>query len=223
MTVKKLFHLAQTAFVWCFIMIALLACGPAKPGIYKGDEIPSGVKNKLRNLNTELLSALKANDPERQELLMNQELINDKGNRLRIAEHISNRMKLGDYSLLADYYIVNQVIKREDSDNAEFSGTNLIKERGLGINNFDLSIYRQAEEMYMALFIPKKASEQWLVSAIYSKYDYGWKISRLELSPYAENGRTAPELMKQAKEQLKNGYWLDASNTASYAVNCGLE
>lgn len=210
----------KSALILLFLVLILQACGPEKPGIYKNEQIPNGVRNKLHQLNAELLPALKANDPEQQELLMAKELIDDKGERLKTAEHISNCMKEADYSLMSEYYIVSQLVKRPGHDDAEFIGPSKINERGLGINNFDLSIYRQAQEMYMALFVPKLAMQKWLVTVVYCKYNYGWKVSRMELGPYAENGLTAPQLMQKAKEQLKNNYWLDASNTASFAVNC---
>jgi hypothetical protein len=211
MNSKTITPLVSSAFAFCFILL-LQACSPAKPGIYKNDQIPSGTRSKLHDLNADLLSALKTNIPQTLEMMMSQELIDDRHERLTTTEQISIRMKTGDYSLMSEYYIVNQP--------GLDKGKNIIHERDLGINNFDLTFNRGAHEMYIALFTAKTAPQKWMITATYHKYDYGWKVDKLEINPYAENGKTAPELMEQAKEQLKNGYWLDASNTASFAVNC---
>ncbi len=201
--------------VFLFLIILLPSCNTSqKPGIYKGEKIASGTRDKLHKLNDELLSALKTNNPEDLELLMSQGMIDDRHKRLVTTEEISIRMKTGDYSLMSEYYIVNPP--------KATSASSTIKERDMGINNFDLTFAKatDADEMYVALFTAKKAMQKWLITAIYNKYNYGWKVDKLEVQPYAENGLTAPELMEKAKEQLKKGYWLDGSNTASYAVNC---
>lgn len=198
-----------------FFIILLSACNNTqKPGIYKGDQISSGTRSKLHKLNDDLLAALKTNNPEDLELLMSQAMIDDRHNRLVTTEEISIRMKSGDYSLMSEYYMV--------ADPKVTSATNTIKERDLGINNFDLTFAKstEASEMYVAFFTAEKAMQKWLVTAIYNKYNYGWKVDRLEVKPYAENGMTAPELMEKAKALIKDGYWLDGSNTASYAKNC---
>lgn len=198
-----------------FFIMLLPACNTSqKPGIYKGNQIASGTRDKLHKLNDELLAALKINNPEGIELLMSQEMIDNRHERLVTTEEISIRMKTADYSLMSEYYIVNPP--------KATSATSIIKERDMGINNFDLTFAKatDANEMYVALFTAKKAMQKWLITAIYNKYNYGWKVNKLEVQPYAENGLTAPELMEKAKEQIKNGYWLDGSNTASFAVNC---
>lgn len=208
MTIKP----TSTLFCCLFLSIALLfqACKPPRPGIYKNDQIPSGTAGKLHSINAELLSALKVNDVERLEILMSQDMIADR-DRLSTSEHISNHMKDADYSLLAEYYIVRDTTIKP---------AGVLKERDMGINNFNLEYNVPMRETYIALFTPKSAPQKWLISAVYDKYDYGWKLSQLEFNPYAENGHTAPELIEQAKEQLKKKYYLDASNTASYAKNC---
>lgn len=197
------------AILFSGIILLLQACGPDKPGTYKNDQIPSGTASKLHSLNNALLTALKANDPEGMENLMSQELI---ANRewMSTSERASNHMKEADYGLLFEYLIVNEPVP----------DSGVIKERNLGVNNFDYTYSRGVPETYIAFFTAKSAPQKWLITALYNKYDYGWKISSLEFNLYAENGLTAPESAKHAAELLKKGYWLDASNTASFAVNC---
>lgn len=201
-----------------FLLISQ-ACKPSQPGIYKNDQIPSGTASKLHTINTELLSALKVNDVERLENIMSQELIADR-ERLSTAEHISNHMKDADYSLMAEYYIVKDTTAAGTGKDTPDKHAGTIQERDMGINNFDLQYTAPTGESYIALFTPKSAPEKWLISAVFDKYDYGWKLSQLDFNLYAENGRTPAELMELAQEQLKKKYYLDASNTASFAKNC---
>jgi hypothetical protein len=193
-----------------FIVVILSGCSKNKPGIYKDNLIPSGTRSELHSFDDELLSALKKNVTEGLEMLMSQEYIDSRAERMKVCEEISIRMKQADYSLMKEYYVFNPVV----------SGNVTVQERNLGIGNCDLTFNRGTQEMCVAFFTPKTASQKWLITAYIYKYDYGWKVNNLEISPYAENGKTAPELIAQAKELAKKSYWLDASNTASYAVKC---
>lgn len=218
MTVKSILNLFKYLFIGLFFCFSQ-ACKQAEPGVYKNDRIPSGIANKLHPLNKDLLSALKVNDLDRLELLMSQELIADR-ERLSTAEHISNHMKDADYSLLMDYYIVKDTTAAGTGKDTPDKHAGVIQERDMGINNFDLQFTAPTGESYIALFTPKSATQKWLITAVYDKFSYGWKLSLLEFNPYAENGRTAPELTEESKRLLKKKYYLDASNTGSYAKNC---
>lgn len=192
------------------ITLVLQSCGPDKPGVYRNEQIPSRTASTLHGLNASLLSALKANDPEALENLMSEEMIANR-DRLTTSEHASNHMKDADYSLMLEYLVVNDPIQPD-------SGT--IKERSLGVSNFDYVYSKAQHETYIAFFTPKNAPQKWLITATYNKLDYGWKISSLEFNPYAENGRTAPELAKYAADLFQKGDWTDTYITSTCALNC---
>jgi hypothetical protein len=59
-----------------------------------------------------------------------------------------------------------------------------------------------------------------MISAIYCKYSYGWKLSHLALDQYTMNGKTAPELYKQAREARDKKYLLDALDNIEMAKTC---
>lgn len=217
MTIKPNLTLLSSLFLSTILF--LQACKPPQPGVYKNDQIPSGTASKLHDINTELLSALKLNDIERLENVMSPDMITDR-ERLSTSERISNHMKEADYSLMAEYYIVKDTTVTPKGKNAPDKHAGIIQERDLGINNFNLPYTAPTGESYIALFTPKSAPQKWLITAIYDKFSYGWKLSVLQFNPYAENGRTPAELIEQAKAQLKKKYYLDASNTASFAKNC---
>lgn len=206
MSIKKIFPQLSMAVLFCLI---LQSCGPSKPGFYKTDDMGFMQKRTLHGLNNELLIALKNGVPDAQEKLMSQEYIDDRVNRMKVSAEATIRMKWGDYALHSEYLVIA----------AADTGNTKVKERDMGINNFNLQVPTRTKEMYVAQFTTN-APQSWMLTAIYSKLDYGWKIDALEISPYTENGKTAPELMVYAKDLLKKGAYLDANNAMACAANC---
>jgi len=206
MSIKKIFPQLSIAVLFCLV---LQSCGPSKPGFYKTDDMGFMQKRTLHGLNNELLIALKNDVKDAQEKLMSQEYIDDRVNRMKVTAEATQRMHWGDYELHNEYLVIH----------AADTGSTIIKERGLGINNFNLQVPVRTKEMYIAQF-NTKSPESWMITATYSKLEYGWKIDALEISPYAENGKTAPELFAQAKELLNKGSYLDANNAMACASNC---
>jgi hypothetical protein len=139
---------------------------------------------------------------------MSKDLIQDNG-KLRLIELCSNHLKDGNYVLLDEYYVVNK-----DKGDKTLESTNE------GINNYRLKYNAETREMYMAFFIPKDIPNKYMISATYCKYDYGWKISHLEVNPYTFNGKTAPELFDLAKKEYEKKYYLNALNNVQLAQNC---
>ncbi|WPU94891.1 hypothetical protein SNE25_05075 [Mucilaginibacter sabulilitoris] len=74
----------------------------------------------------------------------------------------------------------------------------------------------------MAFFVPKgiDIANKYMITAIYCKYNYGWKLGALTVNRYTINGKTGPELLKQAKEFYDKGYLIDALNTTESALYC---
>jgi aminopeptidase N len=53
-----------------------------------------------------------------------------------------------------------------------------------------------------------------MISLVYAKFDYGWKLARMNLQPYTVNNKTAPQLYALAvKANQENHY----SNTETFA------
>ncbi|PTQ99729.1 hypothetical protein C8P68_102558 [Mucilaginibacter yixingensis] len=207
MFVKIPLHYLRLSVVALFV-VALQSCGPGKPGIYKGAQIPGGMQSKMHGLDNDLLEALKANNNDKLEGMMSSELIAAGHERMRTAEQISYHMQTGDYVLSKEYYIVNQT-----------RGLDTLRERNEGVNNFDLIYERTAPEMYYVFFTPK-TPQKWQVTALFCKLSYGWKLCDLELNLSADNGLTAPQLMAQAKKQFDQGEWLEGLNSAGMAEDC---
>ncbi|HTD40019.1 MAG TPA: hypothetical protein VK671_05325 [Mucilaginibacter sp.] len=195
-------------FSLLFISAVLVSCKPHEPGTWKNEKIEAGAREDFHKLNDRVLEGLKENSRLKMDGLMSRDLIQDPG-RLRLIELCSNHLKDGNYTLMDEYYVVH----KDRGDKTLQSGS-------VGINNYSLKYNAETREMYMAFFIPKDIPNKYLISAIYCKYDYGWKITHLEVSPYTFNGKTAPELFDFAKDMYAKKYLLDALNDAQSAQAC---
>lgn len=202
-TLFKLFSLLLIASLF-------VSCKPHEPGTWKNDKIESGARGDFHKLNDQVMEGLKANDHLKMDALFSRDLLQSTG-RLRLIELCSNHLKDGAYELLDEYYVVHKD-----------HGAKTIQSQNEGIKNYSVGYQPETREMYFAFFVPKDIPNKYLLSVIYSKYDYGWKISHLEVSPFTFNGKTAPELFDLAKEMYAKKYLLDALTDAQLAQSCAV-
>ena len=191
----------------CLILM-LTACKPPSPGIWKDGKISSWNRSKFHDMNKEALGDLKANNLKSIKLMLSKDLI-DETNTERQVEMISNRLTDDEYVPLAEYYVVNRY---KDADTVPATGEN--------VNRYGLQYPETATEMYFAFFVPRKSDNKYLVSLIYAKLDYGWRITEMDVSPYTINGRTGPELYELGKSQYAKKHLTAALNTLALAVTC---
>jgi hypothetical protein len=208
MTKPKLSAIRLLAFL--LIIFTLPSCEPTQPGSWKNDQISNIDREKFHKLNDELFARLKINDEKKLEDIMSKEFI-DNASKNRLIELVSNRVKAADYTVLDEYYTVNQYM---DGDTVKTSHTN--------INSYSVIYQGITHQMYLAFFVPKNKTiaNQDMITAVYCKYDYGWKLNILDVRPYLINGKTAPELYQQAKQSYGKNHLIDAFNTASSAIVC---
>ncbi len=187
-------------------MLLLQSCSH-EPGVWRNDEIQNGLRKDLHKLNDELLTALKAGDPKQMDEMLSAELL-ESGQLYREAHLLSLRMKNDTYKLLADFYIVHE--KR---------GLNQV-DGNIDGNKFTLSYDALMQDMYIAMFVPQKAVEKMMITAVYYKYNYGWKLFLLNEGRYTENNQTAPQLLKRALSQYNKHQLVDAVLTTNMAHDC---
>jgi len=178
------------------------------PGVWKNGKIAAGKRSDFHELTDDALNWLKANNFKRMKFIMSKELNQDRYTEQTI-EHISNYLNDNKYALFDEYYIVN---KYNDVDTVNSDNNN--------INHYMLQYHNPQREMYIAFFLPATAANKWMISLVYSKFDYGWKISELDVGPYTFNGKTGPELYKLAKDNYSKNYLIDAVNNTALANTC---
>jgi hypothetical protein len=156
------------------------------------------------------MAGLKANDRLQMDPLFSRDMLQSTG-RLRLIELCSNHLKDGAYALMDEYYVVHKD-----------SGAKTIQSLDEGIKNYSVGYQADTREMYFAFFVPKDIPNKYLISVIYNKYDYGWKINHLEVSQFTFNGKTAPELLDLAKDMYAKKYYLDALSNSQLAQLCAV-
>jgi len=192
-------------FSFFLLVVALQSCLNDKPGYWKNDEISSGKRSDFNDLNKQLFASLKADDNKQLGFIESQELLADSYMNRQV-ELISNSLKTENYKLLDEYYVVNK-----------YKTFDTIYAAPKGVNAHKLIYSGTAREMYIAFFVNKAAKDKWLITATYSKYSYGWKLSDLDFAMYTINGKTAPELFEQAKAKYAKNYLVEATNTMQLA------
>lgn len=190
------------------LVFSLQACSPPKPGTYKNDEISSGKRSDFHNLNTEALKYIKANSLKELQLMMSKELMDNPGNERQV-ELMSNRLTDNPYDIVEEYYVVG---KHKAKDSLPATGTD--------VNRHALKYDTTAAETYYVFLAPKQSDNKYMISLVYSKLSYGWKITRMDLAEYTADGKTGPELVKLAKEEYAKKYLVNAVNNLALAMQC---
>jgi len=180
----------------------------SEPGVWKNEKINANIRADFHSRNEEIIGDIKLNQIKKVKLFLSPELNQDNSTE-SLVEHLSNRLNDNKYQLLDEYYLVNKYI---DADT--------VKTAGAGINSYSLIFPEPAREMYVSMYLPKDGENKYLISVVYSKLNYGWRVTGLEAEPYTFNGETSPELFNRAKAAYNKGYLIDAVNTAALAVTC---
>jgi len=196
----------KTALV-CTLVILIEACARTVPGSWKNDKIGSGRQSDFHELNNEVLQYLKANDTKGLKRDLCKEMI-DQNNDVQV-EKISHHLADEPYTLLDEYYVVH---KYKDTDTVRIESGN--------INRYNVLYPYVTTEMYFAFFVPKKLNDSYMISLVYGKFDYGWKIVKLDIAPYTINGKTAPELYALARQQYGKNQYQAALNNVTLAISC---
>ncbi|RKR85204.1 hypothetical protein BDD43_5466 [Mucilaginibacter gracilis] len=204
------FSILYVRFLAILLMAAALqGCGPGQPGVYKNEAIKSSKRDEFHKLNNQLLDAIKANKVYAVEDLLSKELLaNDEYK--RTVELANVQSQLGNYLLLDEYYIVSD--KPSDKHKLDTKATDGTR--------YKLYCATATEEMYIAFMAPKNQADKYMLTVVYCKYNYGWRINNLELQPYTIMGKTAPELYKIALKNYNKGYNIDAFTYLQLADKC---
>jgi hypothetical protein len=191
-------------FAFFALIIILQSCTEDKPGYWKNEQIKASKREDLHQLNTGVLQDIKDNNLKHLQYMMSKELIDDKISAQRQMDHISNYLSTNDYSIFDEYYVIN---KWKNSDTIK-------------TNRYNLIYGGVAREMYMVFFLPKTGNNKWMITFVYGKFDYGWKLSQLDVEPYAINGKTAPQLFKLAKQEYAHNYFSNTATNMNLASIC---
>lgn len=199
----------SVGFYTILSLTIMAGCDTDKPGIYKNNDINKSEHERFQKLNVQLLDAVKANKPAEVENMMSKELLETEGNR-RTLELINLHIQSGKYAMLDEFYIVNDtdyIIKPINT--VAMDGT-----------KYNLHCPLTSLESYIAFIVPQSKGDKFMLTAVYNKYDYGWRLTALNFKPYTMAGKTAPQLCLKALEEYNKGYLVDAYLTMRLANTC---
>jgi len=205
MTVR--IHPLLKLFLFLTLLFILPGCYRSS-GEWKNEQINGDVRADFHARLEELITVIKFNQIKRVRAILSRELNSDDYTE-SLVDHLSNRFNDDNYSLFDEYHIISK-----------FTDDDTVKATGYDINRYGLIYPQPAHEMYVAFYLPKKMKNAWLISIIYSKLDYGWRVTSLDAEHYTINGKTGPELFNIAKDDFNKGYLIDAVNTAAMAESC---
>jgi hypothetical protein len=194
-------------------IITLLAIAAAlqgcykKSGYWKNSQIDPSIHNDFHQLDDQLLADLKKDDAEHLKAIESKDAIENLS--IRQFDIMSNHVQKSDYKILDEYYAVNR-----------YKDIDTIINRSGGINSYSLSYEGFTHEMYFAFFVPKTGNNQWMITAMFCKYSYGWKLNSLELGLYKINGKTGPELAAMAQDEYHKGFLVNSANLIQLAQSC---
>jgi hypothetical protein len=206
----KLLRTALIKLAVYLVLLTLLQSCKEAPGTWVNDKIEPKRRAEFHQLNTIMLSALKSNDARELENIMSREFLETPGKNRQI-ELCSIRMRQGKNLLLDEYYMVHPTPEPIS-----------VKSFKYDINSYTISYNPLTREKYIAFFTVQYGADKWLLTAVYNKYKYGWKVDDLELNPYTMAGKTAPELYRQAQEEHSKHYLVNAMNTMQLSRSCAL-
>jgi len=194
----------------CLLLSALLQSCKEAPGTWVNDKIEVEKRIAFHELNDKLLSALKSNNALQLENIMSREYLELPGKNRQI-ELCSIRMREGKNFLMDEYYMVHPTPDPIS-----------VKSFKYDINSYTISYNPLTRERYLAFFTIQYHGDKWLLTAVYNKYKYGWKVDDLELNPYTVGGKTAPELYRQAQEDYEKHYLVNAMTAMQLSRSCAL-
>jgi len=179
-------------------------------GAWKNDKIKSGVRDDLHQLDDQAFKYLYAYNTKKLGELQSQGMIDDR-TADAIIQRVSHELRQDSFVRVDEYYTVNK-----------YMTTDTIEALNEGINSHRLVYPGLSQEMYISIYLPqsKALPNKSMITAIYSRYDYGWKLTTLNLGQYAINGKTAPELHKMAAADYNKGNLASAVDFMDMARRC---
>ena len=196
-----------SAVIILFSLVVFTGCDDSQsPGIYLNDKINSSLRDKIHALDDVLFTATKNDKMHDLEDIMTKEML-DNPDYNRTAELIRNQSKEGKYTLFNECYIYTVKTPAVNK-------VNDVK------NNYVLTYQSNTKESYISMMLLQSGDDKWMVTAIYSNTDYGWRLSQLDFGRYTINKLTSPQLYQLAQQNEGKNYLVDAANNASLALKC---
>jgi hypothetical protein len=195
----------------CLAAFTLQCCHKTpKPGFWKNKEIDADHQRDFQELNKQVLTDMKIDDEKHLGDYIAKELIGSRA-AMHLVQQISTRLQYEDYTMLDEYYVVNMDPKAKRA---------FIMNKDTGDGSYILHYRPVAREMYFAFLVPKTGLSNFMITLIYAKMPYGWKLTNMGVGAYSVNNKTAPQLYKQAIEAAQQKHYSNAETFMELAHDC---
>lgn len=183
------------------ICTVFFACSKkTNAGIYKNNEIDNIEKEKVAQLNKQLISSLFKKDVVGVKKLLSDELLkkfND--NAIELIDKVGSVMKNESYTVMDEYLIIHN----------QPNITTVIPYDDRGDSSYSLSFQTINDEIYTSLLLIKNDNFELLVTAIYGRYFGEWKLNVLNFGQISVFGKSAPDYFKLCKQNYSDSNYAD--------------
>jgi len=201
---QKLFLILLTAIIF-------QSCKLGSSGTWKNSNIDKDKREQISILNDKLFKGIIKNEAESVKALMSEKLLEKSGNDFdKLLNQVSSTFKADSYRILDEYNVHNSTTGISNTLPSGLSGEKDYVLHYLALN----------KEMYVSLILPNGLDNDLLITAIYGKYDNGWKLNILQFGQFSSFGKTAPDNYKLAKASYDKSFLIDAVNQISLAKQC---
>jgi hypothetical protein len=189
------------AIILLIVSLMTQGCHLGTSGTWANDRIDQSVKNQIDVLNKKLFESIASKDIPATKLLMAPVLLEKSGKSIdTIVNAFGDNFKGTQYEILDEYYTKNTTTKV----------TNTLFPVRKTSEDYIIQYLALNEEMYVSVLVSKDLPVNFVMLAIYGKYNDGWKINILQLGQYSILGKTAPEYYNKSLVQYKKGNLIEA-------------
>jgi hypothetical protein len=179
-------------------------CHIGTSGSWVNDHIDKQVREEIGPLNDKLLKAITTNNVTAVNELCSPILLEKAGKDIAtLINGASTVINNVDYEVIDEYY----------TKNTSANITNTLMPLRSDDNSYILNYMALNKEMYVSLLVPKDPSVNFMVLAIYGKYDNGWKLNILQINEYKLLDKTATDYYREAQKSYEKGNLIDAANS----------
>lgn len=186
------------------ISVTITSCKIGTNNSISNSGIPIEIRNQIEILDGKLLNAIVNNDLNGLKQLMSYKLLNLEGLDVEsVLKQASTQFQINEFQIIDRYYIQNST---EGLGNTVFSSVE-------DEDRYQISITSMNKESIISLILPFGGKSKFFILNVYGKYADAWKLNIIQFGLYEINGKNAPELYKQAKNEYKKEYLVDATNS----------
>lgn len=208
---KRLSQIFLISLIFSISLILLPSCQPDADNKDDEYQIDPQVKAQIDSLNEQIMLGAYQNNPVLIEEAMSPKLLETSGSATDVlVQQLSSIANSPSFQVFDEYYLQGQTGKPITQT---YSG-------GLGPEAFSIKHKSLTDKIYISILRPDEQYADHLITLIYGLYEDDWKLNIIQFGQYAFLGKTAINLWDDAKAKEAKGYFVDATNSMSLAMQC---